>query len=137
MGRISPQARFRIQEEIPDNIPPGYTIRIETEEIETVKQFLDGSAPQHSRGQTRRQLRPSPIKFVRPPRGGWLHHTPAPAFPPTTTSGDKIKVFVKQEVWDFDTLDRWMDASARITNKLGMPPWALFKLKPMDGDFDV
>jgi hypothetical protein len=50
---------------------------------------------------------------------------------------DKVKVFIKQEVWDVDPLERWLDVSARIARKFGMPPCGLFKLEPSDGDFDV
>jgi hypothetical protein len=48
-----------------------------------------------------------------------------------------VKVYIKQERWLVDSMDRWMDVSARIAKKYGIPAWALFNLKPVDGDYEV
>jgi hypothetical protein len=50
---------------------------------------------------------------------------------------EKMKLFIKQDVWEVDPLDRWLDVSTRITRSLGMPARAPFKLKPLDGDYDL
>jgi hypothetical protein len=58
---------------------------------------------------------------------------------PTTPFAEepKVKVYVKQECWLVNSIDRWVDRSARTAKKYGMQAWALFKLKPVDGDYEA
>jgi hypothetical protein len=57
--------------------------------------------------------------FLHCPRDVYSHHD---AYIPVNSS---------------DPLDRWPDVSIRTAKKFGMPKWGLFKLKPVDGDYDV
>jgi hypothetical protein len=46
-------------------------------------------------------------------------------------------VFIKQELWELDPLDRWIDVSKRMAGKHGIPSWGLFKHTPADSAIDT
>jgi hypothetical protein len=121
VGRISPQDRSRAGATLPRTITPGYMIKVEAKELPSVADVLGLNGP-----------KPVTIPFAKIP-------TPVmgtrPRPPPT--EDPKVRVYIKQEPWLVNSVDRWIDMSNRMAKKYGMPAWALFKLKPLDGDYEA
>jgi hypothetical protein len=112
--RIQPQARFRVSDEIPTQIPPGSLIKVEAMEIPSMKDVLAGAKDS----------------------AALLGQMTPPALPASPVTR-KIRVFIKQEQWEVDPMERWLYVSGRIAARYGMPNLALFKFKPVDGDIEV
>jgi hypothetical protein len=74
-GRISPEARFTFREEIPDSIPLGFKIEVETIEIPSMKDAI-ATLPE---GSAKTLLGPKSAPPIMPP-------------------DEKIKAFMKQDV---------------------------------------
>jgi hypothetical protein len=118
VGRISPQDRFRAGATLPTTITPGYMIKVEAKEIPSVTDALGLKLVA-----TPFARKPTPVAGVRP--------RAPPAEDP------KVRVYIKQEPWLVNSVDRWIDMSNRMAKKYGIPAWALFKLKPLDGDYEA
>jgi hypothetical protein len=126
LWRSSPQARFRTGMTLQKTIPRGYLIKIEVKEIQSTADALGLNRPKPV---TPPAPTPKPI-----PVAGELAG-PKPTIP--FAEGPKVNVYVKQERWLVNLIHRWMDISARMAMKNGVPAWALFKLKPIDGDCEA
>jgi hypothetical protein len=97
IGRIMPQDRFRIQEEIPDEIPQGYLIKVERMALPSLQEVLRGVDTATLLGPESKSITAPPemrALLAPPEREGTVHKKAPQAQPPKC---DKITVYITQE----------------------------------------